>query len=137
MRPGLLGEGRDAHREQHVAGPGIGPDERRQAEVRGAALDLGDPLLPPGPVRPRFAAEALEQPTEQDRLPLRLLQLGVGEQPADPLRGQVRVGGAEVEVKGCALAAQACVAQPSTARAASKIASEIVGWGWTIRASSW
>ncbi|MDX6610642.1 MAG: hypothetical protein QOF85_2567 [Solirubrobacterales bacterium] len=34
-------------------------------------------------------------------------------------------------------AAQAWMAQPSTARAASRIASEIVGWGWTICASSW
>jgi hypothetical protein len=33
--------------------------------------------------------------------------------------------------------AQAWMAQLSTARAASWIASEIVGWGWTVRASSW
>ena len=73
---GLLGEGRDPHREQRVAGPGVGPDDRRQPVGGGAALDLGDALgSRPGPLRPGVAAEALEEAAEQDRLPLRLLQL--------------------------------------------------------------
>src|SRR5680860_862839 len=134
---GLLGEGRGPHREQRVAGPGLGPDRPRQPVGDGPPFDLGDPLLATRPVRPGVAAEVLEEPTEQDRLPLGLLQLGVGEQPADPLRGQVRVRRTEIEVKGGAGGAQAWIAQPSTARAASKTASEIVGWGWTICASSW
>ena len=97
---GLLGEGRRPHRDERVARPGLGPDHRRQPVGGGAALDLGDSLVAAGPVRPGAAAEALEEPAEQDRLPLRLLQPRLGEEPADPLGGEVRVGRAEVEVEG-------------------------------------
>src|SRR5262249_37806175 len=93
---------------------------------------------PPRAVAPGVAVEALEQPAEQDRLPLGLRQAGLAEDTADPLGGQVRIGGAEVEVEDRpALGAQAWIAQPSTARAASRIASEIVGCGCGISASSW
>ena len=54
----LLGEGRDPHREERVAGPGVGPGERRQPVGGGAPLDLGHPLGPPRLVGPGVAAEA-------------------------------------------------------------------------------
>ena len=127
--PGLLGEGRGAHREQRVPGPWIRPDQRRQPVDGRPPLDLGHPLGTARPVPPRVAAEALEEPAEQDRLPLRLLQPGLGEKGADPLRGQVGVGGAEVEVEGGWRSASLGVDRPTPRlqRAASRIASEIVG----------
>ena len=40
-----------------------------------------------------------ERAAEQDRLPFRLRQFGVGEEPADPLGREVGIGRAEVEVE--------------------------------------
>ena len=78
----------------------IGPANRLQRLRLGAALDLPHALLADIRQRPRAALEAGEQAAEQDRLPLRLRQPGVGEQAADPLGAQVGVGGAEVEIEG-------------------------------------
>ena len=64
-----------------------------------------------GPARPHLGDLEAEVPVEGDR--------------------RVHPRAQRVEVH-----AHACVAHPSTARAASRMASEIVGWGWTIRASS-
>ena len=46
-------------------------------------------------------------------------------------------GEPEVEVEDGPADRYWWIAQPSTARAASGTASEIVGWGWMIRAMSW
>ena len=54
-----------------------------------------------------------------------------------PGRRRDRAGAGQVRPAGGRRGCYWCVAQPSTARAASSTASEIVGCGWTIRASSW
>src|SRR5436305_3529149 len=144
--PGLLGEGRRPHRHEAVVGPGFWPGDRRQPVLGGAPLDLGDPFRPLRRLCPGAAVEAPEQPAEQDRLPLRLLELGCGEEPADPLSGEVGVRGPEVVIEDNAAAAPlrvrcrlayAWIAQLSTALAASRTASDTVGCGCTVRASSW
>ena len=60
-----------------LPGQRLGPADRRQPVGLGAALDLAHARLALGPVRPRVAAEALEQAAEQDRLPLGLLGPGL------------------------------------------------------------
>ena len=69
--PELFREGRGSHRDQHVAGPRLGPADRRQPVGLGAALALAHPGVAVGTLPPRRAPEALEQAAEQDRLPIR------------------------------------------------------------------
>src|SRR5207244_2009121 len=93
--PEPSGEGGDAHREEHVARPGLRPAYRRQPVLTRPPLDLrhaGPTLVS---LRPGAAAEALEETTKQDRLPDRRL----GKHGVNALRGKVRVRGAEVEVE--------------------------------------
>src|SRR3954451_12075213 len=69
-------------------------------------LDLAHPVCAAGSVGPRVASEALEEPAEQDRLPLWRLSAGLGGQRVGPLACEGRGCRADVEEEDGAIAAR-------------------------------
>src|SRR4051794_20944198 len=89
--PRLLCEDRRPHCRQHVSGPGLRPADRGQAVGGRSPLAFAHPLVPARALSPGGPPEAGEEAAQKHRLPLRLLDLGLGEQAADPLRREVGV----------------------------------------------
>ena len=112
---GLLGVDRGADRVEGVVldRPALRVDDLGQSPLVRPALDLGEVGAAVLLERPGTRAGRLQDVAEGDRLPLGLLDPGLGEEAADPLGRQVRVRRVEVVVEDRALGSRRLTGQGS------------------------